>query len=428
MIAGVVTGLRIAALGIGVKREGFAQVEPLGDEIEFLDQLEIALQYARLGLAPPQGIERRHGIAVVDRSSGIVRPLGIVPYLVNVRGIACHVIEQVVGRDIGPLATLDPPAQVDTRLDELEDRKVEVRTQIVALVGTVRPGIAVLHIVKTLLIEVIQHHVVAGDLGTAAKGDIAVDGITGIAQCLVVPIDIGTRPIPVSLQLLVVIGRRPTPLVVADGLVVKRRITVRIERLGEGRGLLKPETHRGADGCRGNPAAFGFNPNHAVGTPFAENGQRSSVLEDRHAFDLRRREVGNIAGIHFEAVDKDFSRIVTGITIRPDTADQPAGRIVTRLARPLKKCQTRKLPGKTVGQVGCGRLAEGNPVDGRNGPRCASLGCPEECPRNRRLRRVSRIGRRRLLDRPGGRCGGQRNDSRKKQWYNDEFIHNRICF
>ena len=146
---------------------------------------------------------------------------GIVPDFVDVRRIAGHVVEHVVSPDVGPFAALDASAQVNTRLDELEDREVEVGAQAVTLVGAVRPRIAILHIVKALLVEVVQHHVVAGNLRTAVEGDISVDGIACIAQRLVVPVDVGSRSVPVGFQLFVAVGRGPTAHVVADRLVVE---------------------------------------------------------------------------------------------------------------------------------------------------------------------------------------------------------------
>ena len=124
----------------------------------------------------------------------------VVPYLVDVRRIASHVIEEIVDRDVRAFAPFDASAQIDPGLDELEHREVEIGAQSIALVGAVRARIAVADVEQPLLVEVVQHDVVTGRLRTAAERDVAVNHIARIAQHLVIPIDIRRGTVPVGFE------------------------------------------------------------------------------------------------------------------------------------------------------------------------------------------------------------------------------------
>ena len=255
-----------------------------------------------------------------------IRRQGVVDRI-DVGRITHHVLHQGINAVIGTGPVFQAAAQVHADSQDFVEFHIQIGPNPVLGERDIMGAIRVLYIQETLLVGVVQNHVVLGQLGTATDGQGGIGKDSGFSEHLVIPVHVDTVPVFQVTDYLEIIERIPlAAVVVAPSLIVELAIIQRSQRFNHIDGKLNPATGLESDDGSAFHTAFRLDENDTVGPVHAVNGQLGRILEDGDRFDLFRRDIVDKVALHLKPVHVNLERVqIRRGGIGPDSPDHHPG-------------------------------------------------------------------------------------------------------
>ncbi len=387
---GIAVGGRLRdARIVGAQRNVGFQRESLGDEVEFLFEIEVGVEFVIRNLVELARRERRPSVLEVSRAVarnaasrgvGIVRVGNLVQHpcreIVRVhhrRGGIHHVEKSRDARSRGFIADAQHAAYLDRQFGCFRHVEIEVRTVVDAVVTEV--GVAPFGEIleDRTLVGVSQREEVFDALGASRDVVVGIDRLGAVAHDDVEPVVVGItdrveprrRPgVFVDLRLG---DQRAVALGVFQRHVEQRGRLRRTDVVGNFRREVEAVGERYVHARLARLSRTGGHDDDAVGSFGAEYGSRRSVFQHRDRRHLVGVEVRETA---FHAVDQ-YQWF--GAVPARNAADEDVGVVVARLAARLDGRHAREFTRNGVGDVGRAGIDELFVVHLRDGAQHALL-------------------------------------------------------